>query len=309
MEQQFYWRRRTAKCASLAMVGVCLFKFSTWAQMGNEAWLHGEAREILTHALTVTSNQPYLSGQKTRLQNDPQNGFAYYQRWVDGQMERKRVSLHAGEPQTTTWDLPGGRYYLDSAGLLFKLGYDEDFETEARLAQTIERPHEYRMLEPTMVGTNACVVVRRSMTSALLNAVARELYANKTETDRNTLTPKYVRAIRDFYIRKSDGLIMGELRRNVKGDLLRDLLCEEISTQAIPAKVFAVPRMAEAKYAATFDAFTEMSRMNKERLAGTTRAQTAGRRWTRWLVLGVLTFCAFVVPFFWLRTAQKQNKT
>lgn len=290
------------------MVVLWLVDVSAQAQVGGRAWLRGTPQEVLAHALTVTSNQPCLIGKKARLMNDPQGGFEYYQRRAGGQVERKWVVLHLGEPHTTTWHLSGGKYLIDSAGLLFQVGFDEDFEIESRLAHTVEQPYEYRALDPARIGTNVCAVIRRSMAPALLDAVAAELYAAKAINDRTTLARKYARAVRDFYIRQDDGLILGELKRNVGGDLLVDRLCEEVSTRDIPAAVFEVPRLNAATNATTFESFSEISRQNKEQQADGTGVRPARSRWVQWCVSGVLIACALIPPALWLWTARRKRR-
>ncbi|HEX4343828.1 MAG TPA: hypothetical protein VH255_10570 [Verrucomicrobiae bacterium] len=224
-------------------------------------WLNRTPEALVKRAETVTLSLPYLSGQKDHQVGDIETGFEYFQRLTPGNFfETKLVTTHLGTTQSISYNLSDGKYFLSAKGLLFKMNFEEDYEIEDRLAGSFDIPYSYELLEPKTVGTNECLVVRRKMTGQFLEVFSKELYKNETEQKRLQLTPRVARAIKDFYIRKSDAVIIGYLKRNISGEaVLQDRLPDTLSVGVpISPDEFSVPNKNTAIAVTSFKGMMDL---------------------------------------------------
>jgi hypothetical protein len=229
-------------------------KQTAWRPENTPEALVAESAEIMAR---IT----YLRGSKSRVENDAGKSFEIFQRRLNvGTIESKQVNKRDGRIKSVEYTLADGRF-LDSDGELLKFEYERDHQIEARIARSQPTPYGYELLKPAVVGTNECLVVRRTMTAPMLEAVGAELYhyrTNLNEAQRTALARKSVRAVEDIYIRQSDGVQPGSLRRNLAGELLDDRLCDAVTiNQPISEAEFVVPNKERAVRIASFQAFGE----------------------------------------------------
>ncbi len=122
-------------------------------------------------------------------------------------------------------------------------------------------PFEYGILEPETIGTNDCIVVARIMSPPLIDAVKAVIYKGVTQQQAAMFggdLRKFIRSETDYYIRKSDGVIMGFLWRNKSNHALDDFLCDTVQINVpIPNQEFALPS-GPVKIAATFKDFQKI---------------------------------------------------
>jgi hypothetical protein len=260
-----------------------------------EGWWRKSPEEVLKAAESSTFNVPYLRGSKPKLMNDSGSGFEYFQRRLsNGKIEIKRISQVNGRVSSTFYDLAEGKY-IDSDGLLIKLDYEEGRELERRISETISNPYEYLLLEETLVGTNDCIVLRRSMSKEMLSALADQFYNKKPEQEKATLASKYIRAVKDFYIRKADGIIIGDIQRDARANrILEDnLLSAVLISVPISDEEFSLPKRNFKAESKSFDATVSLLTDHMEPAEGNVKNSGTQR-----IVTIVILALVGLVPIF-----------
>jgi len=210
-------------------------------------WLQNSPENILTNAQTRTLQLSYFWGKKSPSLIDKNVSFEIFQRkTADGKNEIKNVGtiLVRGQPlQNIVYSLESGQYFY-SGGQLTKLDFESIDDIIQRVAATFDRPYEYQMLKSETIGTNECIVVARIMTTPMANAVLDAKYNLTPEQNRvmsRDAVGKATESMRDYYIRKSDGIILGYLTRNSSGSLVDDQLCDIIQINVpIPKEEFSL---------------------------------------------------------------------
>ena len=214
----------------------CLLTLSVTAQPLPVGWWDDPPEIIIQHAETITSQIPFYYGRKLKLIDGSSGGFEIFQRRLTGgTIETKKVRKVNGRIQSYSYDISTGRYFIDSNKLIFHEDFLSGDQIEASLAQSIAHPYGYSLLGKVsaFIGTNECYIIRRLMEKSMFEAIAKEFYQGKNEQQIAMLAPQYVRAAKDYYVRKNDGIIIGNIKRNISAsELLEDNLPDELLTGA-----------------------------------------------------------------------------
>lgn len=125
---------------------------------------------------------------------------------------------------------------------MIKLGYEEP-DREALLAREVKQPYTYRLIGRETVGTNQCIVVSRIATSEFLNHMSRMLFpggSNAPTRDFDLI--EALPAEHRFYIREADGVVLGRVVLNARGQILNHAVYEIVEVNVpIPDREFAIP--------------------------------------------------------------------
>ena len=196
------------------------------------------AQDLLAKAISFTEHQPNLHGFKQQLttKNSPNESREFFQKQIGSDsFIRKNSLLSKSSPTSTCYDLADGRYY-EFGSMFVKLNCEEWADCQKRLAAQIgsQAYEKYELKTNISVGTNLCLVVIRyfgpELSKGLLSFFKKE--------SGHDLPIKNMIASEEFYIRKSDLLVLGYLGRNSQGDLRTDELYESVSTtEPIPITV------------------------------------------------------------------------
>lgn len=235
--------------------------FCLRAQLLPEGWSqHISAEEILAKAKAITESVPYIKASKSKMINDPASGFVIFQRRMpDGKIETKNVRTLHEQTASITYDVSSGRYFIDDAnGVPIKDEFESDVEIETRVANSLITPYQYEMLKPDLAGTNNCLVVRSKMSQEMVGAIAKEFHKAIPKFDT-----KYIRTIKDFYIRESDGIIVGYIERTASGSIMGDRLADTISVGIpIAPEEFLIPKIDTAIKVDSLDSAVAVSITN-----------------------------------------------
>ncbi|MCS7090449.1 MAG: hypothetical protein NZM03_07040 [Limisphaera sp.] len=208
-------------------------------------WEHSSPETVLAKAKSITRDLAYFHGSKARLLNDPDSSIELFARKTPtGRVETESVLYTRGKVRTVTYDLESGKFSLVN-GILIKQEFTNHAQRlEASLAESIDRPYEYRVLKAEVIGTNDCVVVARMASPKLLQLLRAALYPPHIQMPDFLGDPtNYIRAETHYYIRKSDGVIIGEIKKNSAGEILEDMLFDFVEVNVpIPEKVFNLPK-------------------------------------------------------------------
>lgn len=237
-------------------------------------WQQGSPDSVLTNAQSATLGLSYFRGSKVHLQNEKDTSIEYLQRRTsDGTVETKFVMYYRGQMQSCDYKNKSGKYFY-AHGQVIKMEFEENDDIAQRLAATMDHPYEYKMLKPEIVGTNDCIVVARIMSAPLLDAVKDVVYKGYTPQQEAMFGgdfKKFIRFERDYYIRKSDAIIIGFVERNNSGNMVNDSLCDVVEIGGpVPNVEFVLPT-GSISVATTFD---EFKRIDKELIA---KAREQGR--------------------------------
>ena len=127
-------------------------------------------------AETITSELAFLRGIKRQLKTDPNSGFEHLQRrTADGFVETKiiRKNNKTGR-QLVSYHTKDGDWLAVDTGFTAKLELGENADPEGRIAKSTPQPYGYRLIEPVLVETNACIVVSRTMTVPMFEAYLKD---------------------------------------------------------------------------------------------------------------------------------------
>lgn len=268
--------------------------------------------DILVQATRTTEAVPCLKAEKAKTVNDPERGFVLLQRrQPDGIIETKKIRMVRGRTSSITFNLGSGRFFVDMENgkptTPIKDEFETDTEIEKRVAAQIANPYHYVLLKPELVGTNGCIVIRSQMSQGMVEALAGEFHKAMPNFD-----VKYIRAIKDYYIRKADGIMLGYLGRTADGRLMDDRLADTISTEySLTPGEFEVPNLEKFILATNVNASTLFYASNLlKNNGGEKRVGEA----TRTIIRIGLAFCVLapVVWFLfhakfrrWLKTVNK----
>jgi hypothetical protein len=213
-----------------------------------EWWVQNSPENILTNAQARTLQLFYFWGKKSPSLIDKNVSLEIFRRkTTDGKNEIKNVStiLVHGQPlQNIVYSLESGQYF-SSGGQLTKVDFESIDDIIERVAGTFDHPYEYQKLKSETIGTNECIVVARIMTVPMANAVLDAKYnltAGQNRVVSRDVVGKFTESIRDYYIRKNDGIILGYLTRNSSGSLVDDQLCDTVQINVpISKEEFLLP--------------------------------------------------------------------
>jgi hypothetical protein len=205
-------------------------------------WQQMSAQSILAKAESITHDLSYFEGTKAHLLDDRDASIEFFQRKMpDGTIETKLV-YHSRRFIMTVYKVGSGRYFWQN-GLLIKTEFEDDQE-ELSLATKFDHPYDYKILKPEIVGTNDCLVVARIATPEFLQMLKTAYYPGYTTGHGGMLGDpvQFIRSERDTYIRKSDGVIIGEVKKNTSGKILHDRLYDVVQVNnPIPNAEFVLP--------------------------------------------------------------------
>jgi hypothetical protein len=215
-----------------------------------EWWKQSSPEDILTKAQTITSNLTYLHGIKVHPMGDKNISLEFFQRKnINGIVETKEVltQLMENHPRVSAdYNLESGRYYYQARQLI-KSEFDKPEEFRQKMAAKFDRPFIYQMRKSELVGTNDCIVIVRIMSLPLFEAVTAEVYKEfppemRMPEWKNLMIRGYPFE-RNYYLRKSDGVIMGFREKNKEGLMSDDQgLYDTIQVNVpIPDQEFALP--------------------------------------------------------------------
>ncbi|HEY1787759.1 MAG TPA: hypothetical protein VGJ73_06360 [Verrucomicrobiae bacterium] len=263
----------------------------------------------MTNAESTTHNLDYFQGSKAHRTTDSSQSLLYFQRKTsDGTVETKLDIFDSGRLSSADYYLASGNYFC-AHGEIAKIGYDENAaqDTAQRLAAKMSDPYEYQMLEPAIIGTNDCIVVARIMNPPLVDAVKAVIYKGVTRRQEIMFAGgdlrKLIRSETDYYIRKSDDVVMGYLGRNNSKQLLDDFLYDNVQINVpIPNQEFTLPA-GPVKLAATFKDF---QRIVSEQIAQDRRHKHE-IKWFRPVMIGL--FAVSFVALLALLYSRFQHRT
>lgn len=257
-------------------------------------WQDLSAEEVFTKAKAFTDNTPCLKTSKDRLINNPAGGFIRFQRLIStGKMETKNVRISHGRTSSVIFNLESGRFFIDEENAIpIKDEFESDDEIEVRIAGSVSTPYEYEMLKPDVTGTNQCLVVRSKMNEKMVRSITKEFQRLMPK-----FKPEYIRTIKEYYIRKSDGIIAGYIGKNTSFSVMDDRLADTISTPtSIPDEEFLVPKEDKAVAANSLDVAVSISTSN---MVSSLENGSQENRKVRFIIRTIL--CVLViVPIIWL---------
>ena len=257
---------KTSFKPSHLLVGIffvqCLFVLPSAAQPLPDGWWEKDSPEaVLAKSKIITSNLLYLKTSKAKILGDPANGFELLaRRRADGKIETKLIHYHLGQLRSVTYNVREGSFFLtEDSNVPIKEEFESETAIEARTASLISRPYEYVMLKPDQAGTNKCQVVRSQMTSQMIESLGKEFHR---------AFPKFglenMRTAKDYYIRESDGILLGYLgRAGVSPNrIMDDRLADTASTSPIPPEEFIVPKALRPIATKSLDDAVDISTAN-----------------------------------------------
>ena len=182
---------------------------------------------------------------------DKNVSLEFFQRkTTGGKIETKLVltQLMENHPRVSDfYDLESGKYEF-KAKQLVKSEYDQPEEFRQKMASKFDHPFNYQMQKSEQVGTNDCIVIARIMSLPFFDAVTAEVYKEfppelRIPQWKNLMVSGYPFE-RDYYIRKSDGVIMGFREKNKAGLMSDDQeLYDTIQVNVpIPDEEFNLPK-------------------------------------------------------------------
>jgi hypothetical protein len=207
-------------------------------------WQTSSPKELLTTSLSITGDLTYFRGTKAHLLNEPSDSIEFFERkTLDGTIETKRV-WHRGRLTATNYKIKSGRYIWQN-GRLVKAEFEDD-QKELSLAAAINHPYDYKMLKSELIGTNDCLVVARIASPQLLQMLTTAYYpgytAGKPYGELGDPT-RFIMSEIDTYIRTSDGISIGALKRNKSDEILDDRLYDVVEfNNPIPDAEFVLPK-------------------------------------------------------------------
>lgn len=252
----------------------------------DEWWLRLPAQDVLARAGAITRDLSFYEGSKARLANNPSGSRVIMRRRLaDGTIESKTV-FHNGARSLTTFNLKSGTYNFVH-GRLIKLEYERD-QSEPSLAKRFDHPYDYRLMPAETVGTNDCIVVARMVTPEFLQALKATFYPGLNEKDSDSLLGNpadYIRCETDTYIRKTDGVILGEIEKSKAGTVLYDQLCESVAiNRPIPEREFVLPDTHVFTATNEFQQLHFIASGNAD--SGVSEAQND--KWIRFVIIGFM---------------------
>ncbi len=206
-------------------------------------WQHGSSEDILTKAEVITHDLSYLHGSEAHLLSDPNTSLEFFQRQTtNGLIETKTVTSVNGE-KFVSYKLENGDYFFAESHLI-KHNEQGNSQKEIALAEKFDHPYDYKFLKSESVGINDCIVIARIATTQFLQAMRTNFYPGITSKNFGRLGDpiKFIKSETDTYIRKSDGVVVGEVKKNNSGEILDDRLLDVVQVDVpIPNSEFELP--------------------------------------------------------------------
>jgi hypothetical protein len=218
-------------------------------------WLHDSPEEVLAKVQATNQNLTFFYAEKVGRTSTPiTNPFAktngnertdfFQRRSSDGSVETKEVRVTA-KFQSTDYKLKSGHYY-SAFGHIIKEEFAEGDDLEMPIAGKFDHPYDFKILKSEMVGTNDCIVLRRSMTPKFLDTIKAIYYKDYTkeqEAEFGGDFRKFIRSETDYYFRKSDGASFGQISRNHLGEELENGVYDKVEiNHPIPEQEFFLPQ-------------------------------------------------------------------
>lgn len=279
-------------------------------------WEQISAEDVWLKAQSATREVKYFSGIKYNPKNEGDITFKYWQRrMTNGNTEIKRATYDKdGRLLNAEYEIPNGKYFYGH-GAVVKI---ESGDLEDQLAATVNDPYNYKILDSTIVGTNDCIVVARTMSPSFLNIMKNKLYKDYSPQQEAAFGGdfrKYISSETDCYIRKSDAVSIGFIERNNVGDILVDRLYNTVQIdRPIPESEFLIPTvpMEKREVATTFKQFQKIDSKlisDSERQMPLSASAIMWRRAAIIVIMAVSLGILFSVLSIRLRqgTANRQN--
>jgi hypothetical protein len=145
------------------------------------------------------------------------------------------------------------------------------------------------------------------MTAQFVEAMKTALYKGYTKEQENLLGDpiRFIRSENDSYIRKSDGVIVGNIKLNGSKTILQDRLYDIVQIDnPIPDEEFSIPN-GTPKVATTMDQFTKINfnRIQEEKLGQITTKS----RWIRPTIIGTMVFSVGILLWVIKRQISSKN--
>ncbi|MGO8697092.1 MAG: thioredoxin family protein [Limisphaerales bacterium] len=234
-------------------------------------WLQESPEKVLAKALATNQNLTFFYAKKigasyllindlfAKTNRNERTDF-FQRRNSDGFVETKKVYV-TEKLQRTVYKLKSGHYHF-SDGQIIKSEFADGEDLEKTIADKFNRPYDCKILQSKRVGTNDCIVVARSMTPKFLDAIKAIYYKDGTKEQEAWAGGdfrNFIQSETDYYFRKSDGVAIGQITRNHRGEELEDWLYDEVEiNQPIPDQEFILPQ-GDIKIAKSFDEFMQIS--------------------------------------------------
>lgn len=211
------------------------------AQTLADNWWQQESPEmVFKKSEGITWKIANLTASKAHRSDDPSRGFKLFQRCVANEKaETVFFDTSRSGTQSITYNLRQGTYFYDSY-LLFGFSFPSGDEIEAQIASKTSDAYSYKIKDNSYyIGSNDCIVLRREMSAAMLKSCADFFYKTEQAEKKMALAQKHIRAIKDYYIRKNDGIICGYCKRSLSGDrILEDMIPDLIDAHSPISQVY-----------------------------------------------------------------------
>ena len=223
--------------------------------LADDWWRQDSPEKVLEKAQSTNQGLAFFHGEKSgstsskitdpfAKTNDDARVEFFQRRNADGSVETKRA-IRDGNFQWTSYKLKSGGYAF-TYGQIIKTEYEEGGNLEKTIAAKFDHPYEFKVLKSEMVGTNDCIVIARCMTPKFLDAIKAVYYKDYTKEQEAALGGdfrKFIRSEIDYYVRKSDAVIIGHTERNHLGEQLEDWVYNKVEiNQPIPDQEFSLPK-------------------------------------------------------------------
>lgn len=247
-------------------------------------WQQDSAENILEKAKSITHGLSYFQGSKAHLLNNRDASIEFSQRLIpDGTIETKYV-YYEGSTTVTEYKIKSGRYLLEM-GRLVKAEF-EDHQKELSLAATLDHPYDYKILQPEIVGNNDCLVIARIATPEFQNMLKAALYPSYIPRPGPLGDPtNYIISEIDTYILKSNGVVIGEVKKNKSGEVREDILYDVVKiNNPIPDAEFVLPK-APVETATNMH---QLSRIMFSAMHADNSPSPQKIKWMRSMIIGIM---------------------
>jgi hypothetical protein len=262
-------------------------------------WQHSSPESILAKAESVTHGLSYFQGSKAHLLTDRDASIESFQRKLPDEIIETKYMYHQGRTKFADYKLESGRYFSEY-GRLIKCTFEDD-QKERSLAAAMSNPYDYRMLKSEVIGTNPCLVVARVATPQFFEMLLTNYYSGYTAGGGRALgdLAQFIRSETDIYIRKSDGVIIGEIKRNRSGTIFSDMLYDVVQiNNPIPKAEFELPNVHIEIATNTH----QLLRITSEAMRAYNTPNLQAVRRIRYVIIGAMAFSlAALLTFLYFR--------
>ena len=223
--------------------------------LADDWWRQDSPEKVLEKAQSTNQGLAFFHGEKSgstsskitdpfAKTNDDARVEFFQRRNADGSVETKRA-IRDGNFQWTSYKLKSGGYAF-TYGQIIKTEYEAGEDLEKTIAAKFDHPYEFKVLKSEMAGTNDCIVIARCMTPKFLDAIKAVYYKDRTKEEEAAFGGdfrKFIRSEIDYYVRKSDAVIIGHTERNHLGEQLENWVYNKVEiNQPIPDQEFSLPK-------------------------------------------------------------------